>query len=62
MAIQSERWEILKRCESILMQEMPIIPIYHQNMRFVKQDRLKEVCISSLGNLDFKWAYLDNAN
>ncbi len=57
-----ERMDILHRCESILMQEMPIIPLYHQHMRYVKQERLKEVAISSLGNLDFKWAYLENPN
>ena len=59
VAIQEERKKILQRCESILMSEMPIIPIYHQNMRYAKQEYLKGVVISSLGNLDFKWAYLD---
>ncbi len=60
VATGGERKKILQKCESILMQEMPIIPIYHQHMRYVKQENLKGVSISSLGNLDFKWAYLDN--
>ncbi len=60
LAYGEERNKILQKCESILMEEMPIIPIYHQHMRYIKQDHLKEVAISSLGNLDFKWAYLDN--
>ncbi len=61
-ASQESRMAILKKCESILMQEMPIIPLYHQHMRYVKQQNLKDVALSSLGNLDFKWAYLDNPN
>jgi len=60
LATGNERKQILQKCESILMDEMPIIPIYHQHMRYVKQDNLKGVSVSSLGNLDFKWAYLDN--
>ncbi len=59
--IDSEhRKQILQRCEAILMREMPIIPLYHSSMRYLKQDRLKGVVLSSLGNLDFKWAYVDN--
>jgi oligopeptide transport system substrate-binding protein len=60
IASSEHRNQILQRCESILMQEMPIIPLYHLSMRYLKQDALKGVVISSLGNLDFKWAYVDN--
>lgn len=59
VADSENRKQILQRCEAILMQEMPIIPLYHLSMRYLKQDGLKGVVISSLGNLDFKWAYVD---
>jgi oligopeptide transport system substrate-binding protein len=57
-----KRKEILSKCESILMQEMPIIPLYHMSMVYAKNDHLKEIVMSPIGNLDFKWAYLDNAD
>ncbi|MBX9922753.1 MAG: peptide ABC transporter substrate-binding protein [Rhabdochlamydiaceae bacterium] len=60
IASSENRKQILQRCESILMQEMPIIPLYHSSMRYLKHDGLRKVVISSLGNLDFKWAYVDN--
>jgi oligopeptide transport system substrate-binding protein len=56
------RKEIFQRCEQILMQEMPIIPLYHSSMRYLRKEGLKGVVISCLGNLDFKWAYIDNPN
>ncbi len=52
---------LLAQSEDLLMKEMPIIPIFHYNMLFAKHDYLKEMVISSMGNLDFKWAYLENA-
>ena len=43
------------------MEEMPIIPVYHPQMRYVKHEYLKGVFLSSLGNIDFKCAYLETA-
>ena len=59
-ALKEERKELLRRSEAILMEEMPIIPLYHHAMLYLQKEYLKDVFISSLGNLDFKWAYLDN--
>ncbi|MBS0628021.1 MAG: peptide ABC transporter substrate-binding protein [Verrucomicrobia bacterium] len=55
----NERKEKLLHCESILMQDLPIIPLYHLNNLYLKNPDLKDVFISSIGSLDFKWAYLD---
>jgi oligopeptide transport system substrate-binding protein len=56
---KEERLAILSSSEALLMDEMPIIPIFHYTMRYLKEDRLKDVVLSSLGNIDFKWAYWD---
>lgn len=58
----SERNSLLKRCEEILMEEMPIIPIFFYSMVYMQDPSLSGVVFSSLGNLDFKWAQLHNAN
>ena len=56
-----ERLKVLSQSEQLLMEEMPIIPIFHFTMLYMQNDRLKDVVVSSLGNIDFKWAYLENA-
>jgi len=55
-----ERKFILAHCEDLLIKQMPIIPVFHYNMLFASHSYLKDMMLSSLGNLDFKWAYLDN--
>ena len=55
------RKELLGQCEKILLDAMPIIPLLHHNMLYIKDERLEGVFLSSLGHLDFKWAYWKNA-
>lgn len=57
-----ERQKVLAQSERLIMEQMPIIPVYHFTMLYMQNDKLKDVVLSSLGNIDFKWAYLDNAN
>jgi len=52
-----DRHALLQASEQILMDAMPIIPVFHYNMLFMKDDRLEGVVISNLGGIDFKWAY-----
>lgn len=53
---------VLAESEKILIDNMPIIPIFHFTMLYLHNPALKDVVLTSLGNLDFKWAYLENAN
>jgi len=55
----SERHKIFQECETILMKEMPIIPLFHYTMLYVSNQKMKDVVLSSLGSIDFKWAYVD---
>lgn len=57
---RSERNKILHRCEKILMDSMPIIPLFHYTMLYRKTGQVEGVFLSSIGNLDFKWARLEN--
>ncbi len=54
-----ERQKILGECEAILMREMPIIPLFHYTQLYLSKPHVKDVVLSSLGSIDFKWAYVD---
>ncbi len=57
-----ERLQLLAQSEEILMNEMPILPIYFCSMLYVSQPRLQGVVLSSMGQLDFRWASIDGGN
>jgi len=54
-----ERVEGLKKTEQILMNEMPVIPIFHYTMVHVTNNHLKDVVLTESGHIDFKWAYVE---
>lgn len=54
-----ERKKLFHECESILMNEMPIIPLFHYTMLYAANHKVKDVVLSNLGSIDFKWAYVD---
>lgn len=51
-----ERRAFLREAEQVLMEQMPIIPVYHAAMNYLKEDRLEGVALSPLGLVDFRWA------
>ena len=51
-----KRFDLLGQAEDVLMTDLPIIPIFHYTMLYVKNDQIQNVVLSSLGCLDFKWA------
>ncbi len=55
----NERKKIINQAERILMMNMPVIPIYHLNLCFLKKDNIKDAYLSPLGLIDFKWAYIE---
>ena len=54
-----QRLALLAQSEKILIEEMPIIPVFHYTMQYVNQPSLKNVVLSSMGQVDFKWASLE---
>ncbi len=57
--LPQEREKLLKQAERIIINEMPIIPLFYASYNYVKNPILKGVYFSELGYLDFKNAYLD---
>lgn len=55
---QQKRKHILAEAEKILIQEMPIIPLFHSAYNYLKSNRVENVFFSPLGYIDFKEAHL----
>lgn len=53
----AKRFKILDKAEAILMEKMPIIPLFFAAFNYVKADNLYGVYFSELGYLDFKYAF-----
>ena len=53
----AKRLEMLREAEDILMDEMPILPIYYYTTVTAANENVKGVRISTLGNISFKYAY-----
>lgn len=56
---EEKRKELLKQSEAILIEEMPVIPLFHFTTLFLKDPRLKNAYLNHLGTIDFKWAYIE---
>jgi oligopeptide transport system substrate-binding protein len=54
-----KRQQLLKDAEAVIMDEMPVMPIYFYTENWVQADNLKDVVISGLGDVQYKWAYFE---
>ncbi|RDW20460.1 peptide ABC transporter substrate-binding protein [Oceanobacillus chungangensis] len=52
------RKEILREAEAIFMEDLPIAPIYFYTNAWLSKDFVKDLEVSPLGGVQFKWAYL----
>lgn len=50
------RKDLLSQAEKILIESMPVAPLYHYAFDYVKRDTTQGVVLSPLGIADFKWA------
>lgn len=55
----SIRNEHLKQAEKLILDEMPIIPLYVFNTKYLKSQKIQGIYVSGLGQVDFKYAYID---
>jgi oligopeptide transport system substrate-binding protein len=54
-----KRKELFRQAERMLIDNMPIIPLYFHTTTYVVNPRLQGVFVSNLGNVDFRWAYFE---
>ncbi len=52
----NEREILLHAAEKIVMEEMPIIPLFCYTFRYMKKQHVENIFLSHLGQIDFKWA------
>ncbi|MBL4952394.1 peptide ABC transporter substrate-binding protein [Neobacillus sp. OS1-32] len=55
----AKRLQLLKDAEAIFMDEMPVAPVYFYTNTWVQDENLKDVVISGLGDVQFKWAHFE---
>lgn len=53
----NKRLEMLRKAEDILMDEMPVLPIYYYTTVIAWNSNVKNVNVSTLGKISFKYAY-----
>lgn len=54
-----QRRDYYNKAEAILMEEMPVIPVYFMTSKYAQSPHLKNVYLSDLYDADFRWAYLE---
>ncbi len=52
---EKTRLELMHKAESLVMQELPIIPLFYYTFKYMKKDYLDNIYLSHLGQIDFKW-------
>ncbi|MCH9609930.1 MAG: Oligopeptide-binding protein OppA [Chlamydiales bacterium] len=56
---KDKRTALLREAETLLMEEMPVIPLRHVNFAYIKSPRVKDIYVSPLGILDLKQAKVE---
>ncbi|MGG1697512.1 peptide ABC transporter substrate-binding protein [Bacillus zhangzhouensis] len=56
---KTKREEMLKKAEEILINDMPVAPIYFYTQLWVQDPKLKGVVVSGLGDVQYKWAHFE---
>jgi oligopeptide transport system substrate-binding protein len=56
---EDKRFDILRKAESILMEQLPIAPLFFASFNYIQTDEIGGVSLSDLGILDFKYAFID---
>lgn len=54
-----KRWELMRKAEDIIMEEMPIIPLYYYTKVKGAKPEVKGVRVSTLGHVFFDKAYIE---
>ncbi|MEM8728193.1 MAG: peptide ABC transporter substrate-binding protein [Chlamydiota bacterium] len=54
-----KRRTVLARSEMLLINDMPVIPLFHATMLYVRDNELKDVVLTTMGSIDFKWAHIN---
>lgn len=56
---QEERIKLMDQAQTVLLDQMPVIPLFFGSFNYVKKREVSGVSLSDLGHLDLKHAYMD---
>lgn len=54
-----ERKKILREAERLLIDQMPVIPIFHYALNYLQRPGLEGITLSPMGQIDFRWCRLE---
>lgn len=57
---QERRLELLAQAEDLMLDEAPVIPLFHNNFLFARKNGVNGINVSELGHFDFKYAFIDD--
>jgi oligopeptide transport system substrate-binding protein len=57
---EEERRRLLRETEEILIDQMPVIPIYSEVYLYMIQPSIKGIIVQDMGHVDFKWISLSS--
>jgi oligopeptide transport system substrate-binding protein len=53
------REDLLRKAEDIFMEELPLAPIYFYTNVWTNKEKVKNVEVSPLGLVQYKWGYIE---
>jgi oligopeptide transport system substrate-binding protein len=54
-----ERKKLLQEAEHLLMEQMPLIPIFHFALNYLEKEGVEDVFLSPIGQIDFRWSHVE---
>lgn len=57
---ESKNDALVKQIELYLLEKMPVVPLVGHTFRYMKSQRIENISLSHLGNIDFRWTKLYN--
>ncbi len=55
----TKRLDLLHNAETLVMEELPVIPLFYYTFKYMKKEYLDNIYLSHLGQIDFKWAKIN---
>jgi len=55
---QEQRLSFLQQAETLLMEEMPVIPLYFYTGSYLKKPYVQQVVVGELSDIDFTWSFV----
>ncbi|MCB1135440.1 MAG: peptide ABC transporter substrate-binding protein [Chlamydiia bacterium] len=57
-----KRWNYLRQAEALIMEAVPVTPVFEVSYKYLQRPELQGVFISDLGQIDFRYAYYGSSS